>query len=163
MDHVHKQTDAACAGVQNARTAVQPMLVVQAPVGHDRISEHDLNDVGAGAVATAVDRRYGRGGVLRHVGRALRRCAGLSGSAGLYRWRHRAAAPGATWDTVVGLDVTTVFGQFRIDPTTGEPVGHAPGADARCQGVARIGTNIRGAHNRADRVNSLDRGSDGSA
>lgn len=36
-----------------------------------------------------------------------------------------AAGPGATWGTVAGLDVTTVFGRFRIDTATGEQIGHA--------------------------------------
>lgn len=36
-----------------------------------------------------------------------------------------AAGPGATWETVAGLDVTTVFGRFRLDATTGEQAGHA--------------------------------------
>lgn len=36
-----------------------------------------------------------------------------------------AVAPGATWDTIAGLDVTTVFGRFRLDASTGEQIGHA--------------------------------------
>lgn len=36
-----------------------------------------------------------------------------------------AAGPGATWDTMAGLDVTTVFGRFRLDSATGEQIGHA--------------------------------------
>lgn len=36
-----------------------------------------------------------------------------------------AAGPGATWGMVAVLDVTTVFGRFRIDAATGEQIGHA--------------------------------------
>lgn len=35
------------------------------------------------------------------------------------------AGPGAPWDTVAGIDVTTVFGRFRLDAATGEQIGHA--------------------------------------
>jgi len=37
-----------------------------------------------------------------------------------------AAGPGATWGTVAELDVTTVFGRFRLDAASGEQIGHAP-------------------------------------
>lgn len=36
-----------------------------------------------------------------------------------------AAGAGAGWGAVAGLDVTTVFGRFRLDAATGEQVGHA--------------------------------------
>ncbi|WP_194924557.1 ABC transporter substrate-binding protein [Catenulispora pinisilvae] len=35
-----------------------------------------------------------------------------------------AAGPGPHWDTVAALDLTTVFGRFRIDAAIGEQTGH---------------------------------------
>ena len=42
------------------------------------------------------------------------RCAELAGS----------TAPAALWAAAVALDTTTLFGRFRIDPATGEQLGH---------------------------------------
>jgi branched-chain amino acid transport system substrate-binding protein len=36
------------------------------------------------------------------------------------------AEPGALWTAATGLETTTLFGPFKIDPQTGAQLGHAP-------------------------------------